>query len=58
LRHRDDLAGLTAPGGCLILSGILAQERERLVEAYAARGLLLWHERCREGWIALVLRRP
>ncbi len=57
-RHRDDLAGLTAPGGCLILSGLLESERTRLIDAYVAAGLRLEHERRREGWIALRLRRP
>jgi len=57
-RHRDDLAGLTAPGGCLILSGLLESERTRLTDTYAAAGLRLEHERRREGWIALRLRRP
>ena len=57
-RNRDDLAGLTAPGGCLILSGLLESERSRLTDAYAAAGLRLEHERRREGWTALRLRRP
>ena len=57
LAHRGDLAGLTAPGGCLILSGILQAERTSLVEAYARAGLHLEREHAREGWIALRLRR-
>jgi len=56
-RHRDDLARLTAPGGCLILSGVLESERGRLIDAYMAAGLHLEHERRREGWVALRLRR-
>jgi ribosomal protein L11 methyltransferase len=57
LAHRAALAGLTALGGCLILSGILEPERAALVEAYAALGFAPIHERRREGWVALCLRR-
>ena len=57
LQHRHELARLTAPGGYLILSGILAQEREAVAAAYAALGLHPALERQREGWIALCLRR-
>jgi ribosomal protein L11 methyltransferase len=56
--HRDALAALTAPGGCLILSGILADERANLLADYAAAGLSLEAERSREPWVALRLRRP
>lgn len=52
-----DLAGLTAPGGCLILSGILADERARIVDAYRALGLHPDAEHRRDGWLALRLRR-
>jgi ribosomal protein L11 methyltransferase len=57
LAHSAALAELTARGGCLILGGILAHERAALLEAYAAAGLRLEHERQREGWLALRLRR-
>jgi ribosomal protein L11 methyltransferase len=56
--HRDALAALTAPGGCLILSGILADERSTVLADYAATGLSLEAERSRETWVALRLRRP
>jgi ribosomal protein L11 methyltransferase len=46
------LASHLAPGGRLLLSGILARQRDELIEAYAAHlPLALWGER--EGWICL-----
>jgi ribosomal protein L11 methyltransferase len=57
LAHRATLSGLTAPDGCLILSGILEPERAALVDAFAALGFAPVHERSREGWVALCLRR-
>ena len=53
----DDLAALTAPGGSLIVSGVLESERERLLPSYLARGCEPLDSRAREGWIAFHLRR-
>jgi ribosomal protein L11 methyltransferase len=57
LAQREALAGLTAPGGCLILSGILQAERDGVCSAYRAAGLHPEREHGREGWVALRLRR-
>lgn len=44
------------PGGTLILSGLLEQERESVVEAFAA-GLVVW-ERAEGGWVGLAVKKP
>lgn len=44
------------PGGLVFLSGLLAFQREQVLEAYA--GLTLADERARGEWIALALRKP
>lgn len=46
----------TAPGGVLILSGILAEKRDRVVDAFSALALL--ESPARGEWLALVLRKP
>ncbi len=59
----EDIAGLVAPGGWLVLSGILVAEEERVRDHYAALSVGLTHvETARreggpDGWIALVFRR-
>jgi ribosomal protein L11 methyltransferase len=46
------LAGRVAPGGSLILSGVLARQAEEVAEAYAPYILLgVWAEQ--DGWVAL-----
>ena len=47
-----------APAGVLILSGILATQREMLTEAYAAQGLSLATVADGGEWIAMEFRRP
>lgn len=51
------VAARVAPGGALILSGILASQCDAVVAAYETQGLVL--ERCeeREGWVAPELLR-
>ncbi|MBR7799353.1 50S ribosomal protein L11 methyltransferase [Undibacterium fentianense] len=50
------LAGRVAPGGALILSGVLARQAEEVAAAYAPFiQLSVWQER--EGWVALHGRR-
>lgn len=49
------LARCTAAGGLLILSGILAEKRDRVVPAFASFEIL--EEPARGEWIALVLRK-
>jgi len=50
------LANLVAPGGSLILSGILAEQAESVISAARAHGVKLV-ENCQTGdWVALVVR--
>ncbi|MGV3741023.1 MAG: 50S ribosomal protein L11 methyltransferase [Burkholderiaceae bacterium] len=51
------LAGRVAPGGSLVLSGILARQADEVAAAYAPFvDLHIWGER--EGWVALAGRLP
>lgn len=50
----DDLTRLTADGGTLILSGILAGEQvENIITVFTARGFLPSRQQSREEWAAL-----
>jgi ribosomal protein L11 methyltransferase len=52
------MARLVAPGGYVVLSGLLAAQAPAALASYRARGLVL---ACRipiEGWMTLVLARP
>jgi len=51
------LARAVAPGGNLVLSGLLARDVPGVLAAYRAQGFALAERRDREGWAALVLRR-
>ena len=50
------LADLCEPGGALILSGILADQEERVAKAAAAHGLRLDDRRQMGDWVALMAR--
>lgn len=50
-----DLARVLAPRGAVVLSGIIAPERERVEAAFRAEGLAVTGAREREGWVALTL---
>lgn len=52
------VASKVSPGGLLILSGILATQRETLAEAYAAQGLTLAEVAGEGDWIAMEFHRP
>ncbi len=52
-----DLARVLAPGGTLVLSGIIAPERERVEAAFRREGLGATGARERDGWVALTLAR-
>ncbi len=59
----EDLARTVAPGGTLILSGILAGERDAIVRRYGDLGLAHQETAARgeaagEGWVAIALRGP
>lgn len=51
------LSRSVAPGGNLVLSGLLARDVPGVLAAYRAQGFALAERRDREGWAALVLRR-
>ncbi len=47
-----------APGGTVILSGLLPGQRTRIVATYRITGLVLVRAMIVDGWLTLVLRRP
>lgn len=53
-----DAAGSVAPGGILILSGILAEQTEDVIAAHTARGLTHLRTLKKGEWTALSLQRP
>jgi len=52
------LVPTVAPGGTLILSGLLRTQAPLVREAYASRGLLLEKQIPKEAWMTLVWRKP
>ena len=56
VREAGRLLRLVAPGGRLIVSGLLAAEREAVVEALSS-GRILW-ESSDAGWVAIALAPP
>ena len=55
----DDLVRLTATGGNLILSGILAGEQvDNIVRAFSSRGLVPVERAARQEWAALLFSNP
>jgi ribosomal protein L11 methyltransferase len=51
-----DIAGRLAPGGVVVLSGILGEEADAVLAAYAAAGLRSEGRRDLAEWCALILR--
>ncbi|MBY0562556.1 MAG: 50S ribosomal protein L11 methyltransferase [Hyphomonadaceae bacterium] len=58
IRLAPKLVAATAPGGALILSGLLRTQAPLVREAYANRGLLLERQIPKEAWMTLVWRKP
>jgi ribosomal protein L11 methyltransferase len=56
-RLAPDLIRLLAPGGQIILSGLLTRQEPLVRQAYISRGLALTQRIRRDGWSTLVLRR-
>jgi ribosomal protein L11 methyltransferase len=52
------LAGHLAPGGALVLAGILERQAGELQAAYAAAGLALTVANTEDGWVLMVAERP
>jgi ribosomal protein L11 methyltransferase len=58
VRLAPRLARLLAPGGRVVLSGLLNGQAQAALVAYRAQGLRLERRILLEGWTTLVLRRP
>lgn len=58
LRLASCYARLLAPGGTLVLGGILDGEGPEVEAAVTAQGLIVLGATSREGWTTLALRRP
>ncbi len=58
IRLAPMLAPAVAPGGTLILSGLLRSQAPLVKQAYASRGLLLEDQIKREAWATLVWKKP
>jgi ribosomal protein L11 methyltransferase len=56
-RMAAPMARLVAPGGDVILSGLLDSHAAAAISAYRAQGLVLVERRSLEGWTTLVLSR-
>jgi ribosomal protein L11 methyltransferase len=50
----DEIERLTAPGGTIILSGLLMPQAAPVKAAYEARGLLFRRRLSEDGWATLV----
>ncbi len=53
-----DIAGAAAPGGHVILSGLMAHQERGVAPAYVSRGLMRQRRLILEGWATLVFRKP
>ncbi|MCS7010777.1 MAG: 50S ribosomal protein L11 methyltransferase [Anaerolineales bacterium] len=53
----DGLAELIEPDGWIILSGILVEQEESVVQAALAQGLTFRHRKQKEDWVALLFQR-
>ena len=58
IRLAPKLVPAAAPGGTLILSGLLRSQAPLVREAYANRGLILERQIPKEAWMTLVWRKP
>jgi len=51
------LSNRLAPGGAVILSGLLAHQENAVRNAYREQGLFLWRRVALDGWHTLIMRR-
>lgn len=54
----QNLVASLKPKGWLLLSGILARDKDAVVNLFSDKGLLFVASQVREGWVQLTLRRP
>jgi ribosomal protein L11 methyltransferase len=52
----EGLADLVAPGGTIVLSGILVEQAQTVIEAAQAHGLVSIERKQMEDWVALAVR--
>lgn len=57
MRLAPKMARLIAPGGEIVLSGILVSQRRQVIAAYAAQHFSHVMTTAREGWVTILLRR-
>jgi ribosomal protein L11 methyltransferase len=57
VRLSADIARAVAPGGHVVLSGLLSHQEPSIRRAYRQRGLVLVHRFRKEGWSTLTWRR-
>jgi len=60
MRMANDIRRITAPGGTVVLSGLLRGQAWRVTGRFNAAGFVLWRRIDRAGWTTLVMtrRRP
>jgi ribosomal protein L11 methyltransferase len=58
IRLAPKLVAATAPGGTLILSGLLRSQAPLVRAAYASRGMVLERRIPRDAWTTLIWRKP
>ena len=58
IRLAPKLVAATAPGGTLILSGLLRSQVPLVRQAYASRGMVLTRQIPKEAWMTLVWKKP
>jgi ribosomal protein L11 methyltransferase len=56
-RLAGEISRVTAPGGTLVLSGLLARDVPGVLASYQAHGFRFVRHDLREGWSTLLLRR-
>lgn len=54
LQYMDQLGQQTVPGGHLLLSGILEEDRSAITAAASANGFVIVNERILNGWMAIL----
>lgn len=57
MRLAPQMADIVAPGGDIVLSGILSSQRRQVIAAYAAQRFRHIVTTTREGWVTILLRR-